>query len=140
MNTDSVISSSSRAGSSALACSASRTQALKPSSRSCEGDTLTEIVRPGSDAAAARQASRSTHMPISRIAPDFSASGMNSTGATSPICGWRQRSSTSAPTMRDDSMSTLGCQCSWNSPRAMAWRSSCSMTTLRRLRSPSSDE
>ncbi len=42
-------------------------------------------------------ARRSTHRPIGTIKPVSSASGMNSTGGTTPKIGLSQRSSASAP-------------------------------------------
>ena len=55
-----------------------------------------------------RQASSSTQLPISKIGPVSSASGMKSLGEIMPRAGWRQRISASAPTMRPLRSLTLG--------------------------------
>ena len=48
-------------------------------------------------AAPCAQACSSTHLPISVISPVSSASGMNSSGGTTPRTGWFQRISASTP-------------------------------------------
>jgi len=51
---------------------------------------------------------RMTQLPMAMIWPLFSASGMNSPGATMPSCGCFQRSSASTPTTRLPSIDNCG--------------------------------
>ena len=53
-------------------------------------------------AAACRQASRSTQAPSGRISPVASARGMNSVGGTRPRAGWFQRHRASTPVIWPD--------------------------------------
>ena len=46
--------------------------------------------------------------PIGTLKPVSSASGMNWSGGIIPLCGWRQRSSASAPMILPVVMSTFG--------------------------------
>ena len=55
-----------------------------------------------------RSASPSTQRPMPVIAPVSSASGMNSTGGTSPRSGWFHRTSASKPVVRPSVSRTVG--------------------------------
>ncbi|MOA05865.1 hypothetical protein D3C78_1254750 [compost metagenome] len=98
----SVISRSSRAGSSPVLASTSATSCSRLCCSNWRADRLTAsrgMASPcASHAIIWRQASRSTQAPIGLIRPVSSASGMKRAGDTSPRCGWRQRISASTPT------------------------------------------
>ena len=107
----SVISSSSRPGSSPLAARASSTTPSRSGWRSCAGETFTATVTSSPSArhaAACRQASRSTQAPSGTISPLASATGTNSPGATGPRSGWVQRSSASTPVIPPVRRSSCG--------------------------------
>ena len=105
ISTLSVISSSRRRGSGRCR-SSDRAHRVEQSraARNWRRERLTAIGRPASPRALpgahlARRPGRSTHSPSGTIRPVSSASGMNSSGGTSPCSGCCQRSSASTPTM-----------------------------------------
>jgi hypothetical protein len=83
----SVISSSSRRGSSPLASRAPLTTSYKSSFSNWAGETLTVTLTWPGQLDASRQAWRSAHLPISTIRPVCSASGMKSPGEIVPSSG-----------------------------------------------------
>ncbi len=89
-----------------LAASASRTWSSRSGEVSCTAETLTDIVVSAAagcsrrQAAAVRQASRSTQAPISPMRPRSSATGTKRLGGTAPRVGDCQRSSASKPSTR----------------------------------------
>ena len=101
ISTLSVSSSSSDRGSRPVSSRIANTPSRKFSSRNSIAETFTAMVvsgRPAStQARACLHASRSTQLPIGRIRPQSSATGMNCAGETGPRVGCVQRSSASAP-------------------------------------------
>jgi len=93
----SVISSSSRCGFKPVWNRTSCTSCGKLELCNCTAETLTATVRGCVHVIASRHAVLRTHSPICRMAPFSSATGMKTSGGTSPRCGWRQRISASNP-------------------------------------------
>ncbi len=80
------------------------------------------------------QARSSTHRPMSLIAPDCSASGINVVGGIRPNDGWSQRRSASAPRIRPHSLrnsprSTARPRSRWSATNLSAKPCSCTSTT-----------
>ncbi|MNE90716.1 hypothetical protein D3C80_1882590 [compost metagenome] len=63
------------------------TRSVKPSCRNCAGDRLTATVKCEGHMVAWRQASSSTHWPMSLIRPSASAMGMKTFGGMMPTNG-----------------------------------------------------
>ena len=107
----SVISSTSRSAGIPVLRSTSTTSSTKSSLASCCAATLTATegwCRSLCISAPARQASRSTQLPSGTMSPLCSATGMNSTGGSSPRVGCSQRTSASKPVICCVSRSTVG--------------------------------
>ncbi|MCY1546934.1 hypothetical protein D9M68_829600 [compost metagenome] len=100
-STDSVTSSSSRSALKPAMSIAWAIRSVRPSRRNSAGDRLTATVKCDGQVAACRQASSSTHWPISFIRPSASAIGMKTLGGIVPTSGWCQRTSASKPTIEN---------------------------------------
>ncbi|MNG12428.1 hypothetical protein D3C84_960410 [compost metagenome] len=109
---DSVSSSSRQPGFRPKRLKAEPISSSRSPRRNCTAERFTDTTKRGKPAACQsiiwRQASFSTHSPISTISPDCSASQMNRSGGTMPNTGCCQRIKASAASRRPLWMSTIG--------------------------------
>ena len=103
-----MISSSKRDGASPASRSAARMAMAAPGARICNGDRFTASVTSSGQVAAIRAALAVIQLPSVMIAPVSSARGMNSSGNSSPLSGWNQRTKASNARMRPVARSTMG--------------------------------
>ena len=104
----SVISSSSREGSTPAVASALVTIAGSEGLANCSGETFTATRTAFGQLARSWQAVRSAHSPIGAISPASSAIGMNLAGDIQPRVAWFQRSSASKPSIASVMVLTTG--------------------------------
>ena len=100
----SVSSSSSSSGARPVSATIVETERNRPGACTWRAERLTAILGAKTPARChsptCRHAVRSTHSPIGTMRPFCSATGMNSSGSTSPRSGCCQRISASMPAMR----------------------------------------